>query len=148
MDARGLRCPLPVIRLAAAARDRARGERLDVWSTDPAARHDVPAWARMRGHRVVDERALPVSDDGPAWAITSSSVRAPVRDRGTPSGPWHDDAPGTTRPGRRAATGPRGARTGQLKEPPHAQALPALGLSIVKPCFSMVSAKSIVAPSR
>ncbi|GAA4847595.1 hypothetical protein GCM10023221_28010 [Luteimicrobium xylanilyticum] len=38
--------------------------------------------------------------------------------------------------------------TCQLKEPPQAQELPAFGLSIVKPCFSMVSAKSIVAPSR
>jgi hypothetical protein len=36
----------------------------------------------------------------------------------------------------------------QLNESPQAQELPALGLSIVKPCFSMVSAKSIVAPSR
>ena len=38
--------------------------------------------------------------------------------------------------------------SGQLKLSPQAQELPALGLSIVKPCFSMVSAKSIVAPSR
>ncbi|MFC8924116.1 sulfurtransferase TusA family protein [Cellulosimicrobium sp. NPDC057127] len=59
VDARGLRCPLPVVRLAAAARDRPPGERLVVWSTDPAARHDVPAWARMRGHRVVGEETLP-----------------------------------------------------------------------------------------
>ena len=36
----------------------------------------------------------------------------------------------------------------QLKLSPQAQELPALGLSMVKPCFSMVSAKSIVAPSR
>jgi hypothetical protein len=36
----------------------------------------------------------------------------------------------------------------QLKESPQAQELPALGLSMVKPCFSMVSAKSIDAPSR
>ena len=35
---------------------------------------------------------------------------------------------------------------GQLKLSPQAQELPALGLSMVKPCFSMVSAKSIVAP--
>ncbi|MCB7135508.1 sulfurtransferase TusA family protein [Cellulosimicrobium marinum] len=69
VDARGLRCPLPVIRLAAAARDREAGTRLTVWSTDPAARLDVPAWARMRGHRVVDERELPTA--GPvAWAVT------------------------------------------------------------------------------
>ena len=39
-------------------------------------------------------------------------------------------------------------RAGQLKESPQAQECPALGLSIVKPCFSIVSAKSIVAPMR
>jgi hypothetical protein len=38
--------------------------------------------------------------------------------------------------------------TGQLKLSPQAQELPALGLSMVNPCFSIVSAKSMVAPSR
>jgi tRNA 2-thiouridine synthesizing protein A len=80
VDARGLRCPLPVVRLAAAARDLPPGAHLVVWSTDPAARHDVPAWARMRGHRVVAERTLPASardgdpdedeDQDVVWAIT------------------------------------------------------------------------------
>ena len=37
---------------------------------------------------------------------------------------------------------------GQWKESPQAQEPPALGLSMVKPCFSMVSTKSIVAPLR
>jgi tRNA 2-thiouridine synthesizing protein A len=55
VDARGLRCPLPVIRLAAAARDLPAGTLLTVLSTDPAARHDVPAWARMRGHEMVED---------------------------------------------------------------------------------------------
>ena len=36
----------------------------------------------------------------------------------------------------------------KLKESPQAQELPALGLSMVKPCFSMVSTKSMVAPLR
>ncbi|BDA65370.1 hypothetical protein MANAM107_22040 [Actinomyces capricornis] len=40
----------------------------------------------------------------------------------------------------------RGA--GQLKDSPQAQVPAALGLSMVKPCFSMVSAKSMVAPER
>lgn len=39
-------------------------------------------------------------------------------------------------------------RTGQLKDSPQAQVPAALGLSIVKPCFSIVSAKSMVAPYR
>ena len=54
VDARGLRCPLPVIRLAAAARDAPAGTRITVLATDPAARHDVPAWCRMRGHELLE----------------------------------------------------------------------------------------------
>ena len=38
--------------------------------------------------------------------------------------------------------------TAQWNESPQAQEFCALGLSIVKPCFSMVSTKSITAPSR
>jgi tRNA 2-thiouridine synthesizing protein A len=53
VDARGLRCPLPVIRLARAAAGLPAGSVLVVVATDPAAEHDVPAWARLRGHHVV-----------------------------------------------------------------------------------------------
>ena len=35
-----------------------------------------------------------------------------------------------------------------MKDSPQAQVPAALGLSIVKPCFSIVSAKSMVAPDR
>lgn len=54
VDARGLRCPAPVIRLARAAKDAPPGSTLTVLATDPAAVHDVPAWARMRGHVMVE----------------------------------------------------------------------------------------------
>jgi tRNA 2-thiouridine synthesizing protein A len=60
VDARGLRCPLPVIRLAAAAREAPQGTPITVLATDPAARSDVAAWCRMRGHglrSVTDEVA-------------------------------------------------------------------------------------------
>jgi len=53
IDARGLRCPLPIIELARAARTTAPGDVLVVWWTDPTAEHDIPAWARMRGHQVL-----------------------------------------------------------------------------------------------
>ena len=53
VDARGLLCPLPVIRLARAAAGVAPGTLLTIWCTDPAARLDVAAWARMRGHTVL-----------------------------------------------------------------------------------------------
>jgi tRNA 2-thiouridine synthesizing protein A len=71
VDARGLRCPLPVIRLAARARELPPGTLVTVLSTDPAARHDVPAWARMRGHANAGEEHV-IPDDGTAehWALT------------------------------------------------------------------------------
>ena len=55
VDARGLRCPLPVIRLAQAARDAAPEAVIEVWATDPAARADIPAWCRMRGQDFLGE---------------------------------------------------------------------------------------------
>ena len=48
VDARGLRCPLPIIRLAAAARLALPGTVVTVLSTDPAAEPDIAAWCRMR----------------------------------------------------------------------------------------------------
>jgi tRNA 2-thiouridine synthesizing protein A len=49
VDARGLRCPMPVIRLAQAARTVPPGTLITVLSTDPAAEPDLAAWCRMRG---------------------------------------------------------------------------------------------------
>jgi tRNA 2-thiouridine synthesizing protein A len=59
VDARGLRCPLPVIRLAAAARDAPAGTLITVLTSDPAARHDVPAWCRMRDHELREMTEVP-----------------------------------------------------------------------------------------
>jgi len=67
VDARGLRCPIPVLRLARLAKDAPEGAELELWATDPAAEPDVRAWARMRGHEVVGVRPLeeedPANDD-------------------------------------------------------------------------------------
>ncbi len=71
VDARGLRCPLPVIRLAQAARDLAPGSEVVLLATDPAARADVPAWARLRGHSLVS-----TVDEGEhtAYAVVTGSA--------------------------------------------------------------------------
>jgi tRNA 2-thiouridine synthesizing protein A len=59
VDARGERCPVPVIRLARLVRDLptlpegAPPVVVRVLATDPAAAADVPAWCRMRGQRFV-----------------------------------------------------------------------------------------------
>jgi TusA-related sulfurtransferase len=41
-----------VIRLAEAARDAPVGTQITVLASDPAARHDIPAWCRMRGQEL------------------------------------------------------------------------------------------------
>ena len=71
VDARGLRCPIPVIRLARQAQTLSPGSLITVWTTDPAAVHDVPAWARMRGH-TIDGSADVDTADG---AFTTITVR-------------------------------------------------------------------------
>jgi tRNA 2-thiouridine synthesizing protein A len=61
IDCRGQLCPMPIIELAKHVGDVAVGEVIAVASTDPAARHDVPAWCRMREHEYLGEDT---ADDG------------------------------------------------------------------------------------
>jgi tRNA 2-thiouridine synthesizing protein A len=61
IDCRGQLCPMPIIELAKHVGDVAVGEVIAVASTDPAARHDVPAWCRMRDQEYVGEDT---ADDG------------------------------------------------------------------------------------
>jgi TusA-related sulfurtransferase len=70
LDARGERCPLPVIRLARLVRDEPGLRRVTLLATDPAAAHDVPAWCRMRGQRLVEAR-----DEGDHTAYVVEVVR-------------------------------------------------------------------------
>ncbi len=58
IDARGLRCPIPVIRLAQHAVQLDSGARITVLTTDPAAKIDIPAWTRMRRHALVEQEEL------------------------------------------------------------------------------------------
>jgi len=53
LDARGLLCPMPVIRVQDRIQELSPGDVLDVVCTDPGALSDVPAWCRINGHRVL-----------------------------------------------------------------------------------------------
>lgn len=53
LDASGLLCPLPVIRTQDRIRQLAPGDELEVTATDPGALHDIPAWCRVHGHRLL-----------------------------------------------------------------------------------------------
>ena len=59
LDCRGKACPLPVIELGRHVGDVEVGSVVAVAATDPAARYDVPAWARLRGQEYVGEAAAP-----------------------------------------------------------------------------------------
>ena len=53
LDARGLLCPLPVIRTQDRIRKLNIGDVLEVVATDPGVLHDIPAWCRVHGHRLL-----------------------------------------------------------------------------------------------
>ena len=55
VDARGRRCPLPIIDLARRITEVPVGGVVSVLADDPAARHDVPAWCEMRGHEYLGD---------------------------------------------------------------------------------------------
>ncbi len=53
LDARRQLCPLPVIRTQNKIRSLEKGDILEIVCTDPGALHDIPAWCRINGHKVV-----------------------------------------------------------------------------------------------
>lgn len=56
VDARGLSCPLPIIRTKRAIGTVAVGEIIEVLATDPGSEGDFPAWTDMTGHELVASR--------------------------------------------------------------------------------------------
>jgi tRNA 2-thiouridine synthesizing protein A len=53
IDARGLLCPLPVIRTQDKIRRLAPGTVLEVLATDAGTLQDIPAWCRVHGHELL-----------------------------------------------------------------------------------------------
>lgn len=55
MDARGLQCPLPVLRARKAMQKLRRGDVLRLLATDPGAVRDVAALCEATGHVLVEQ---------------------------------------------------------------------------------------------
>jgi tRNA 2-thiouridine synthesizing protein A len=53
LDARGLNCPLPILRTKKALSELASGQVLKVLATDPGAVKDFHTFARQTGHELV-----------------------------------------------------------------------------------------------
>ena len=60
LDARGLRCPIPLVRTKLRMEELSDGEELVVLATDPEAAIDLAAWAADEGHDLRERSA-------PAW---------------------------------------------------------------------------------
>lgn len=50
IDARGLKCPLPVLRMEKRLEGLPSGAALVVLATDPMAKVDIPLYCRQNGH--------------------------------------------------------------------------------------------------
>jgi tRNA 2-thiouridine synthesizing protein A len=60
VDARGLSCPMPIVRTAQAIRDLPSGHLVEVLATDPGSQRDFVAWCRSTGHALIEH-----TTDGP-----------------------------------------------------------------------------------
>ena len=54
LDARGLNCPLPILRTKKAMNGLASGDILKVVSTDKGSAQDIPAFCKQTGNELVE----------------------------------------------------------------------------------------------
>jgi tRNA 2-thiouridine synthesizing protein A len=54
LDAKGLNCPLPILKARKALKDVAAGETLEILSTDPGSVADFQAFCRQTGNELVE----------------------------------------------------------------------------------------------
>jgi tRNA 2-thiouridine synthesizing protein A len=55
VDARGLNCPMPIVKTAQAMKALASGQTVEVLATDPGSVKDFAAWARSTGNVLVEQ---------------------------------------------------------------------------------------------
>jgi tRNA 2-thiouridine synthesizing protein A len=53
LDARGLQCPMPVVKAKRAIDSMQPGQVLEILATDPGSKADFTAWSRATGHELV-----------------------------------------------------------------------------------------------
>ena len=57
VDATGLLCPMPIVKLAEAVKSVAIGQVVEVTATDPGILADAPAWAQMTRHEILGQHS-------------------------------------------------------------------------------------------
>ncbi len=56
LDARGLNCPLPILRAKKALNDMSSGQILRIMTTDPGSVRDFNAFAQQTGNELISSR--------------------------------------------------------------------------------------------
>ena len=54
VDAKGLSCPMPIVKTAQAMKTLTSGQLLEVLATDPGSTKDFEAWSRTTGNPLVE----------------------------------------------------------------------------------------------
>jgi len=75
LDARGLYCPVPVLRTRDRFKTMPPGARLDVLADDPLARLDMQGFCAREGHRYLEEREEP----GGGWRMALQKSDEAIR---------------------------------------------------------------------
>ena len=60
VDARGLSCPMPIVKTAQAMKAMPSGGLIEVLATDPGSIKDFAAWGRTTGNELIEQSV----DDG------------------------------------------------------------------------------------
>ena len=56
LDAKGLSCPMPIIRTKKAMDQLQSGQVLEVQATDKGSKNDLTAWAKSSGHALLETK--------------------------------------------------------------------------------------------
>jgi tRNA 2-thiouridine synthesizing protein A len=55
LDAKGLACPMPIVKTKRAIDELNSGEVLEIHATDKGAKSDLTAWAKSGGHELLQD---------------------------------------------------------------------------------------------
>jgi TusA-related sulfurtransferase len=59
LDYKGLKCPMPIVRISQEMPKLSVGDVVEVLTTDPGSLSDFPAWAKTTGQAVLETKQEP-----------------------------------------------------------------------------------------
>ncbi|MGM8215758.1 sulfurtransferase TusA family protein [Bacillaceae bacterium W0354] len=64
LDAKGLACPMPIVRTKKAIDQLDSGQILEILTTDPGSKSDITAWTKSSDHELVE-----IKEDGDVYTF-------------------------------------------------------------------------------